>query len=34
MNIAMVSTARRSPRYLGKHDEAAIMDEEQLDNKD
>ena len=34
MNFAMVSTARHSPRYLGKYDEAAIMDEEQLDNKD
>jgi len=26
MNIAMVSTARRSPRYLGKYDDAEIMD--------
>jgi hypothetical protein len=26
MNIAMVSTARRSPRYLGKYDDAEIID--------
>ena len=26
MNIAMVSTARHSPRYLGKYDDAEIMD--------
>ncbi len=26
INITMVSTARRSPRYLGKYDDAEIMD--------
>jgi len=30
MNMAMISTARRSPRYLGKYDEGTYDEDQEI----
>lgn len=30
MNMAMISTARRSPRYLGKYDDATYDEDQEI----